>query len=495
MRSRSARAERVADAPGRGYACRPMPTPRTATRAVVDFIQAARLADFPAEAVGIAKRCIVDGLGVMLAGSTQDAGRILHEHVQGTDARGLATVFGPRPFKTGSASAALVNGTAGHALDWDDTQLATSADRIFGLLTHPTMPPLVAALAVGEPRKISGAQLLEAFLTGFEVECKIAEAIHPNHYKKGFHSSGTVGTFGAAVATAKLLGLDPTQTAHALAIAASSASGIRVSFGSMTKPLHVGRAAENGVTAAELAARGFTGGKDALDPPWGFFQTFSHGEGFDPARIIPLLGKPHTIISPGVSIKPYPCGVLGHPTMDAMRRLVLKHDVKPDEILGIRVRAGSNILNPLRYPIATNELEAKFCPAFMVSAIALRRKAGIHEFNDEVVQSAPVQALMRKVERVLDPEIEAKGWEKIRSTVEIDLIDGRTLVEHADERYRGGPDLPFTRDELYEKWSDCAALVLPRPAVDEAFELVEGLERLDDVTTLVRALTAPAKQG
>jgi 2-methylcitrate dehydratase PrpD len=472
-----------------------MPTPRTATRAVVDFIQAARLADFPAEAVGIAKRCIVDGLGVMLAGSTQDAGRILHEHVQGTDARGLATVFGPRPFKTGSASAALVNGTAGHALDWDDTQLATSADRIFGLLTHPTMPPLVAALAVGEPRKISGAQLLEAFLTGFEVECKIAEAIHPNHYKKGFHSSGTVGTFGAAVATAKLLGLDPTQTAHTLAIAASSASGIRVSFGSMTKPLHVGRAAANGVTAAELAARGFTGGKDALDPPWGFFQTFSHGEGFDPARIIPLLGKPHTIISPGVSIKPYPCGVLGHPTMDAMRRLVLKHDVKPDEILGIRVRAGSNILNPLRYPIATNELEAKFCPAFMVSAIALRRKAGIHEFNDEFVQSAPVQALMRKVERVLDPEIEAKGWEKIRSTVEVDLIDGRTLVEHADERYRGGPDLPFTRDELYEKWSDCAALVLPQTAVDEAFELVEGLERLADVTTLVRALTAPAKQG
>ena len=122
-----------------------------------------------------------------------------------------------------------------------------------------------------------------------------------------------------------------------------------------------------------------------------------------------------------------------------MRRLVLKHDVKPEQITAIRVRAGSNILNPLRYPIATNELEAKFCPAFMVSAIALRRKAGIHEFNDEFVQSAPVQALMRKVERVLDPEIEAKGWEKIRSTVEVDLADGRKLVEHADERYRGGP--------------------------------------------------------
>lgn len=461
----------------------------TATAAVVDFIQRACWPEFPAEAVTIAKRCIVDGLGVLLAGSTQDAGRILNEHVRGSDPRTDSTIFGPHPFKTGAAGAALVNGTAGHALDWDDTQLATSADRIFGLLTHPTMPPLVATLAVGEPRRISGAQFLEAFLTGFEVECKIAEAIHPNHYKMGFHSSGTIGTFGAAVATAKLLGLDAPQTAHMLAIAASSASGIRVSFGSMTKPLHVGRAAQNGVTAAELAARGFTGGKDALDPPWGFFQTFSHGGGFDPERIVPVLGNPHTIVSPGVSIKPYPCGVLGHPTMDAMRRLVLNHDLQVDEIKAIRVRAGSNILNPLRYPIASNELEAKFCPAFMVSAIALRRKAGIHEFNDEFVQSAAVQDLMRRVERVLDPEIEAKGWEKIRSTVEVDLVDGRTLVEQADEHYRGGPDRPFTRDELYEKWSDCASLVLSRSALDEAFELVDDLERLDDITALVDVLT------
>ena len=130
-----------------------MTATHTTTGAVVDFIQCAEFAEFPPEAVTIAKRCIVDGLGVMLAGSTQEAGRILHEHVQGTDARTGSTVFGPKPFKTGSASAALVNGTAGHALDWDDTQLATSADRIFGLLTHPTVPPLVATLAVGEPRE------------------------------------------------------------------------------------------------------------------------------------------------------------------------------------------------------------------------------------------------------------------------------------------------------------------------------------------------------
>jgi 2-methylcitrate dehydratase PrpD len=458
------------------------------TTAVVDFIGSATFDRFPAAAVASGKRCIIDTLGVMLAGSTQDASGILRAYVRETDANAEATAFGPIAFSTGTSSAALLNGTSGHALDWDDTQLATSADRIFGLLTHPTVPPLAAALAVGERERASGVEFLEAFLTGFEVECKIAEAIHPSHYKKGFHSSGTIGTFGAATAAAKLMRLDVEKTAHALAIASSMAGGIRVNFGTMTKPLHVGRAAQNGVVAAELAARGFTGGKGALDPPWGFLQVFGHGDDFDAHRIVGKLGNPHTIVWPGVSIKPYPCGVLGHPTMDAMLRLVIVHDVRPERIKAIRVRAGSNILNPLRYAIANNELEAKFCPAFMVSAIALRRKAGIQEFNDAFVQSAPAQEMMRKVERVLDADIDAKGWEKIRSAVEVDLADGRTLVEHADERYRGGPDLPFTRDELYEKFSDCASLVLSSGRVSETLAMVESLEHLTDIGELVRVM-------
>lgn len=462
------------------------------TDAVVRFIQSCDYEGIPSQALAIARHCIVDGIGVMLAGSTQAAGAIVRDYAGGAAASHEATAFGREPCATSAANAALINGTSGHALDWDDTQLTTSADRIFGLLTHPTIPPLVATLAIGERLGISGRRFLEAFLTGFEVECKIAEAISPSHYKRGFHSSGTIGTFGAAVAAAKLLDLDAERLAHMLAIAASSASGIRVNFGSMTKPLHVGRAAQNGIVAAELAARGFSGGADALDPPWGFFQTFSHGEGFDAERIVGKLGDPHTIVSPGVSIKPYPCGVLGHPTMDAMRRLVIDNDVDSEAITAIRVRAGSNILNPLRYPIAGNELEAKFCPAFMVSAIAIRRKAGIHEFNDSFVQSAPVQALMRKVERVLDPEIEALGWEKIRSTVEVDLADGTTLVQRADERYRGGPAMPFSREDLHEKFSDCASLVLDAERVDRAFECIEALESLNDIRELVRLLAPNA---
>jgi 2-methylcitrate dehydratase PrpD len=469
-----------------------------ATRAVVEFITRARLEDFPPEAVRLGTRCLVDGLGVMLAGSTTPAARIVRDHVQAGERAAEATVLGPQPFRTSAASAALLNGLSGHAHDFDDTQLSTTADRIFGLLTHPTVPPLAAALAVGERLKASGARVLEAFLTGFEVECKIAEAIHPHHYKKGFHSSGTIGTFGAMTAAAKLMGLDAGATLHALAIAASMASGIRVNFGTMTKPLHVGRASQNGVVAADLAARGFTGGSEALDGPWGFFQVFSFGDGFDPSRIVGLLGHPHTIVSPGVSIKPYPCGVLGHPSMDAMRALVTTHDVRPEQIRAIRLRAGSNILNPLRYGVAQSELEAKFSPPFMLSAIALRRRAGIREFSDEFVLSEPVQQMMSRVQTILDPEIEAMGFEKIRSTVEVDLAEGRTLTQPADARYRGGPDRPFTREELHEKFSECAGLVLPTDAMARVLELVESIASLADVTDLAQALTpaaAPAGSG
>jgi 2-methylcitrate dehydratase PrpD len=465
-----------------------------ATAAVIDYVTKSGLDRFPSEAVSLAKQCIIDGLGVILAGSAAKGTGIVRDYVRAGKETGESTVLGGDPFTCRAASAALINGTAGHALDFDDTQLSSSPDRIFGLLTHPTIPPLAASLAVGERLGVSGRQFLEAYLIGFEVECKMAEAINPTHYQNGFHSSGTFGTFGAVISAAKLLGLNAETLGHALAIASSMSSGIRLNFGTMTKPLHVGRAAQNGVLAAELAAAGFTGGKDGLDGPWGFFQVFSFGEGMDEDRIVGKLGNPYTIVSPGVSIKPYPCGVLGHPTMDAMRALVTRHDVKPEQIKAIRVRAGSNILNPLRYKVAQNELEAKFCPAFMVSAIALRRKAGIHEFTDEFVRSAPVQQMMARCENILDAEIEAKGFEKIRSTVEVDLADGRTLVQQADERYRGGPDRPFTREELHEKFTECAELVLPEQAMTDTLRAVDSLAEAGDIATLMNILATPKTQ-
>ena len=180
-----------------------------------------------------------------------------------------------------------------------------------------------------------------------------------------------------------------------LTIVSSLSSGIRVNFGSMTKPLHVGRAGENGVFAAELASRGFTGGDDGMDGQWGFFQVFGGGADLD--RLVPIMGKPYTIVNPGVSVKPYPCGVLSHPSIDAMLKLVVDHDLKPAQVKAVRLRAGSNILEPLRYKTAKTELEAKFCIPFLLGSILLRRKAGILEFTDEFVSSEPVQRMMERV--------------------------------------------------------------------------------------------------
>ncbi len=464
-----------------------------ATDAIQHYITDATLRSMPAAAIARAKECLVDGFGVMLAGSTLPGSAIVRDYAKSFAAKHESTVIGKEVLGLAAAQAALANAAAGHAMDYDDTQLSTTPDRTFGLLTHPTVPVLATALAIGERSGASGQAFLEAFLIGFEVECKIAEAIDPAHYRRGFHSSGTIGTFGSTAAAAKLLKLTPSQIRHALTIASSLSAGIRVNFGSMTKPLHVARAAENGVFAAELAARGFTGGDEGLDGQWGFFQVF--GGGIDPDRLIPVIGKTYTIVDPGVSFKPYPCGSLSHPSIDAMLKVVVDNDLKPQQIKAVRLRAANNILEPLRYGIASNELEAKFSVPFLMSAIIVRRRAGLREFTDEFVTSAPVQQMMARVRGVFDPAIEAQGYDKMRSIVEVDLTDGRTLVQQADERYRGGPQKPFTREELHGKFTDCAQLVLSQPQIKPAIAAIESVDTLPDIRTLVRALApnvAPA---
>ena len=460
------------------------------TEAVIDFAAGASLRGMPSEAQALGRRCLIDGLAVTLAGSTVRGSAIVREYIRTLADRPEATVFGPEAMKAPAALAALANGASGHAMDFDDTQLSTTPDRTYGLLTHPTVPALSATLAVAERLDVPGALFLEAFLTGFEVECKIAEAIDPDHYTRGFHSSGTIGIFGAAVCAAKLLRLDRAALANMIAIASSLSAGIRVNFGSMTKPLHVARAAENGIFAAEIAAKGFTGGADGLDGQWGFFQVM--GGGAEPDRLIGKLGRPYSIVEPGVSVKPYPCGVLSHPSMDAMLKVVAQHDITPEQIKAVRLKAGSNILEPLRYKTARTELEAKFCVPFLLSSIILRRKAGIREFTDAFVASEPVQRMMERVTTVFDPAIEAMGFDKIRSVVEVDLVDGRTFVQKSDDRYRGGPDNPLTRAELHERFTDCATLTLAAPQASQALEQIESVEKLKSIRELTRTLTASA---
>jgi len=456
------------------------------TAEAAGFVADLTYSELPPEAVRIGKRCILDGLGLILAGSFEKCTRILKEFCERTGQPGKSSVLGIDPVKLTAPFAALINGTAGHAMDWDDSQLSISPDRIYGLLTHPTIPPLTAALAIAEETgAVTGKTFLTAFLAGFEVECKIAEAINPDHYKKGFHTSGTVGSFGASMAAAKLLGLTEIQIRQALGITASMASGIRTNFGTMTKPLHVGRAAGNGVTAAMLAKDGFEADPQALDGPWGFFSVF--GRGFDLEKIAGCIGKPHTIVDPGVSIKPYPCGILTHPSMDAMLSIVTENNIRPDDIREVILYAGSNILNPIRYTTAHNELEAKFCLPFLLAAVAISRKAGVHEFTDEFVNAPQTQALMKRIRTAFDPEIETKGWDKIRSRVEVILNSGRKIIKEADERYRGGPENPMTDEELQSKFTDCTGRLLDKDAHRNIFGMIHHLENLGDIADLIQA--------
>ena len=228
---------------------------RGTTADVIRFIETSSIANFPADVVQQGKRCLIDGFGVILAGATVRGSAIVRNYVKNIGGKPEATLFGPEPVKGPVELAALANGASGHAMDFDDTQLSTTPDRTFGLLTHPTVPALSSALALSERQGASGLQFLEAFLVGFEVECKIAEAINPDHYNRGFHSTGTIGTFAGAAAAAKLLKQNSATIAHALAIASSLSAGIRVNFGSMTKPFHSGRAAQDGVLAAARGRR------------------------------------------------------------------------------------------------------------------------------------------------------------------------------------------------------------------------------------------------
>lgn len=458
------------------------------TADAVAFIERARYDALPEEALHIGRRCMIDTAGLVLAGAAEATARILAEDVAETGGRPDAYVVGAGTRKAPAALAARVFGTAGHAHDWDDTQVSHDPDHVYGLLTHPSCPPFTAALVMAQRLGgVDGRRFMLAFQTGFEVECKISEWMMPRHYRRGHHSSGTVGTFGACAAAAKLLGLEGRRLASALGIAASLAAGIRVNFGTMTKPLHVGRAAENGVTAALLAARGFEADPAALDGPWGFFQVM--GEGFSAEKPATAgFGAPPTIVSPGVSIKPYPSGILTHQSMDAMLALVLAHDLKPEEISAIRFYAGRNINEPIRYPIARDHLQAKFSMPALLAMIALCRRASHHEFKDDFVAGAAMQDLQRRTSVITDPEIDARGYDKIRSRIEVDTRDGRTLVEWADERYRGGPSNPISDADLEAKFRMCAEGAVDAATQDRLIETlwnVDGLDRADAIAELM----------
>lgn len=452
------------------------------TAEVARFVTGTRLGQIPPAVIAMARGFILDGLGVMLAGSTEKGSRIIQAHLREMGGRPVAAVVGAG-FRATVSQAPFANGASGHAMDYDDTQLGTSKEAVYGLLTHPTVPVLSACLALGEKLAVSGKALLEAYIIGVEVECRIADAINPRHYQQGFHSTATMGGLGAAAAAGKLLRLNEEAERRALGLAASMAAGLRENFGTMTKPFHAGRAAENGVLAALLARRGFTTAPNILEAPRGFYNAMAGG--YDPTKISGRLGKPFIIQDPGISIKPYPSGSLSHPAQDLILDLVKGHDLTPKDIVSIEVGTNSNVPNALIHPHPRTALEAKFSIPFCMAIAVLERRAGIAQFTDRKVRDPRTVALMKRVTLCVDPEMERLGYDQVRSVVRVKLVDGRTLEGRADVA-RGMPQKPLTQAELSAKFVECAGLALSRASTDRALQMIWNLDQLRSLKPLIR---------
>jgi len=458
--------------------------PGLLTAYVADFIASTKYSDIPKDVMHLGKKSILDGLGLALAGSVAKSGELVRHHLQGLGcADGVASIIGSN-LRVPARFAAFANGTAIHADDYDDTQLAVAKDRVYGLLTHPTAPALPAVLAVAEQDRRPGKDLLTAYHVGVEVECKIAEAINPRHYQHGFHSTATCGTFGAAAGLANLRGLPVEVACVALGIAGSLSAGLRENFGTMMKPFHAGRAAESGVIASEFAALGFTATPHILEAPRGFFR--AAGGGYDEGAIREKLGNPWTFANPGVSIKPHPSGSLTHPGMTLMLSLIKQHDIRPDQVERVKVGTNQNMPNALIHHRPRTELQAKFSMEFCMGILLLDRKAGLPEFTDEVVNRPDVQTMIQKVDFGVHPEAEAAGYDKMTTIIEIALKDGRTISGRADFG-KGSPANPMSYEEVAEKFRECAAF--SRWPSDKAGRVVDLVRRIEDLPD-VRELTA-----
>ncbi len=422
--------------------------------------------EVPEETKVHAKTAIRDYIGVALYGSRHEVGTSIYDYLDAHGGDGGATVI--HRGKKSAPAAALANGAFGHAIDYDDT--------FESIVIHPTSPVFAAALAAVEEADATTKELLTAYVVGCEVAFRVGHSTYPEHYQKGWHSTGTAGSFGAAAASASALGLSEDEIAHAFGIVASSSSSLKKNFGTMTKPLHAGHAAQMGVRAALLAQSGFTADPDIFEDDIGYSQVMTIDGAYNPKHLTEDLYEEWNVLD--IGFKPYPSGVITHAAMDAMRALVRDNDLDPSEVESVVVTLDEAASEMLHHEQPQNALQAKFSIEFCLAAILREKRAGIHEFSDKYILEPETQDAIGKVSRSFEPNLFGDEFAGYGAIVRLMTTDGEELREAV--RYApGSPNNPLDKDRLRQKFFECAEAQIPQKEAEELEHLIMNLEERD----------------
>lgn len=450
----------------------------TITQKLATFITETKFESMPFEVVTLTKRAMIDTLGVALAGSVHPAGKAITAFVGRFGCKPAAGIIGSN-IKTSSPLAALANGTIAHVLDYDDCRADTQG--------HPSAVLIPVVLSLGEEFKASGKEIIEAYVLGIEIWAKIS-SVMPDLHLKGWHPSGILGTMGAAASAAKLLKLTTEQVTTTLGIAGSEAAGLIRNVGTMTKSLHIGNAAENGIIAALLAKEGFTAAKNILEGDANFLETF-YGRDNNSciSKVVDNLGAPFALISPGLAIKKYPSCYSTHRLVDAMLHLISLYHIKPEEIATINCQSNPIAQKTLPYTNPSTALEAKFSIQFAIAVALTDQEFGLAQATDEKVNDPMIKNLMRRITLSVYPD-----WKEGKDTIEnrADMITvrlkNRTKYSYEVLVAKGNSKNPLTDEELLAKYQECAKLALKHDEIERCIQLVLELEKLETVKGLMQ---------
>jgi 2-methylcitrate dehydratase PrpD len=451
----------------------------TIAHELAERIAAITFDTLPQDAVRWAKVGLLDTVGVTLAGASEDCTRIVAK-VAGRSA-GRALLFGTRR-EVDELDAALINGTAAHALDFDDCSNSLGG--------HPSAPVLPALFALTGSRKIDGKDFIAAYVAGFETETRLARGVNFHHYEKGWHPTATLGTFGAAAASAHLLKLDVQQTATTLALAASFASGIKANFGTMTKPLHVGHSARNGMMAALLASEGFTASADVFEHRQGFFLVFNGEGNFFAEKVLADWADPLDILKPGIAIKQYPCCGSTHPAIDAMLSLVEAHGLTPAMVERVDSWTHPRRLAHTNRPLPRGPLDAKFSVQYCLARALMHGRIRIEHFEGDAYKDGEVGKLLGRIHAAPHPEMNMASTDHFGGEVRIETRDGRHLSAKVDRPLGRGPEKPLPQARLEAKFLDCAERAIDRDTARRALGMIGAFDGLADVNELLALIAS-----